>query len=200
MRTQKLAVTAVCIWAAASALAQKPTISIQVVDNFGAPKGVIPAAQKEATRILGAAGVNVDWRKGPAPNGLTLFLVERRMVPAKDVALGYSFVGTHSVEELDVAHLLYPAIERKARDGQTGISTVLGAVMAHEIGHLLLNSNDHSPTGVMSAVFEFTQIAEAARGHLLFTASQAARIRSRVTLRGYTDAGVPRSPKLAGTH
>ena len=36
-------------------------------------------------------------------------------------------------------------------DWHVGLSDILGSVMAHELGHLLLGSNSHSPAGVMRA-------------------------------------------------
>jgi len=35
---------------------------------------------------------------------------------------------------------------------------ILGRVMAHEVGHLLLPPNSHSPIGIMRAHVDFSQV------------------------------------------
>jgi hypothetical protein len=54
---------------------------------------------------------------------------------------------------------------------------VLGAAMAHEIGHLLLG-NAHSMNGVMAARFRRREVEMAARGELGFLDDQVKRIRA----------------------
>ncbi len=200
MGTQKLALMTIGMLAAVSGLGQALTISVLLIDTCGAPKGVISAAQKDATRILAAAGVSLDWQPSTKPGGLSLRLVAQRIVPAKDEALGYSFVDPTSGEQGHLADLLYPAIEQTARQWQAGVSTILGAVMAHEIGHLLLDSHAHSSSGVMSASFGYTQITQAGKGELLFTADQAARIRSQVALRKRIGSSFHASSNPSETH
>ena len=64
-----------------------------------------------------------------------------------------------------------------ARTYHVDLSTMLAYVIAHEIGHLLLPGNAHSPTGVMQAGWDKALVHDAARGSLTFTEAQAARIR-----------------------
>jgi hypothetical protein len=180
--------TTVVLLAAATGFAQPLTISVQMIDDYGAPKGTVSAAQRDAAHILGMAGVKLDWHQAKTPGGLTLYLLERRMVPTGGDALGYALIDPISGSGCNCAHMVFPAIESVARQWQTSNSTVLGAVIAHEIGHLLLNSSTHSSSGIMSANFGYSQIAEASRGDLLFTEEQAAILRSRVALfRGTRD-------------
>jgi hypothetical protein len=42
-------------------------------------------------------------------------------------------------------------VKSVARGAGTDARRVLGLAMAHEIGHVLLNSNTHAPTGLMRA-------------------------------------------------
>ena len=60
---------------------------------------------------------------------------------------------------------------------------LLGAAMAHELGHVLLGSQQHSRDGIMSAHLRSSQLALAARGTLLFNDAQAEAIRSEVSRR-----------------
>ncbi len=183
MRGQKLAVATVWMAAAALGPAQPLAISVQVVDNYGAPKSVTSEAQKDAAHILAVAGVRLDWQPGSTPGGLTLYLVARRTVPTHCDALGYALIAPASGGGCNCGYLLYPAIERNAWIWKAGVPTVLGVAMAHEIGHILFNSTAHSSSGIMIASFGYGQITKARQGGLLFTAEQAAYVRSQVALR-----------------
>jgi hypothetical protein len=52
--------------------------------------------------------------------------------------------------------------------GLADVKDIMGAVMAHEIGHLLLHSNSHSSAGVMSADFRQTDLIRASQRQLIF--------------------------------
>jgi hypothetical protein len=60
--------------------------------------------------------------------------------------------------------------ETAARNADlAGVKAIMGSVMAHEIGHLLLQSNSHSSEGVMRADFRRTDLRRAAQRQLNFT-------------------------------
>lgn len=170
--------------------AQALTISVQVTDKYGAPKGVISAAQKDAARILAAAGVRLDWQQDPAPGGISLKLVAQKVEIAGGDPLGYAFL--QPVFKCNCAQLVYPEVERSAQRWEGEVSTILGAAMAHEVGHLLLNSNAHSSSGIMTASFGHKQIVQASKGELLFTAEQAGQIRSKIAAQStFSSASLP---------
>jgi hypothetical protein len=85
--------------------------------------------------------------------------------------LGYAFLSPPF--RCKCAQLVYPEIERAKQPWKGEASTILGAAMAHELGHLLFNSNAHSSDGIMIASFGYKQIVRAIRGELLFTPEQA---------------------------
>jgi hypothetical protein len=57
---------------------------------------------------------------------------------------------------------------------------LLGLVMAHEIGHLLLPYEKHANTGLMRAGWSRTDIELAGRGQLRFSATEAGLIRAKL--------------------
>ena len=63
------------------------------------------------------------------------------------------------------------------------LGPLLGHGIAHEIGHLLLGTNSHSPSGLMSAHWNARELKLAARGQLTFSIDQAATIRVDVRAR-----------------
>jgi hypothetical protein len=75
-----------------------------------------------------------------------------------------------------------PAVRASAASLETEEPTVLGAVIAHELGHILLRTRGHATSGVMVVRLGAREIQEAQRGELQFLRSEAHRIRAE-TLR-----------------
>lgn len=86
-------------------------------------------------------------------------------------ALGTAVVGTR------VAVIPYPRVVDLARNGSATVGLVLGHVIAHELGHLLLQRASHSAAGLMRATLDL-QLAQ--QGRLLFTAPEAQAIRAAI--------------------
>ena len=61
----------------------------------------------------------------------------------------------------------------EAEPGIVGLPRLLGHVIAHEIGHLLLRSSTHSSEGLMRAGFGRPDLKKAAQRRLTFTPEQA---------------------------
>jgi hypothetical protein len=65
-----------------------------------------------------------------------------------------------------------------------GLSDILGSVVAHELGHLLLGSNAHTASGIMRAQWKEEELNRIVRGNLLFSAAQSERMRARLLSTG----------------
>ena len=59
-------------------------------------------------------------------------------------------------------------------------SQLLGHVIAHEMGHLLLPSGAHSAAGLMRPIWDLAQVQAADQGALTFTPDQAGLIREHL--------------------
>lgn len=62
---------------------------------------------------------------------------------------------------------------------------LLGCLIVHEIGHLLLNSFGHSPTGIMQAEWGPIQLQQSLTGLMIFTPAQSRLIREQVETRSH---------------
>jgi hypothetical protein len=71
---------------------------------------------------------------------------------------------------------------------------VLGHAIAHEIGHILLNLEIHTATGIMRGNWDMNDLLDAASGRLVFSTQQAEVIRTEVTRR----MGLQEKMKAAG--
>jgi len=90
-------------------------------------------------------------------------------------------VAVRSDEECGrVVWLFYHRIHDLAWFQRLDPSQLLGHLMAHEIGHLLLPSGSHSAAGLMKGTWDETQAGLARTDILTFDASQAAAMRARI--------------------
>lgn len=66
---------------------------------------------------------------------------------------------------------------------RAGGCRILGEMIAHEIGHILLNLSAHSETGIMRGGWDLKDLQDVAYGELLFTKQQSKVIETEVIRR-----------------
>jgi hypothetical protein len=152
--------------------------------------------EKLATYILKKAGVALTWQdcstgsasrqSGPCALSLgdtefRLYVDNERPAVATEPTIGFTVLSRDPGADVRVAGIYYPLVRRMAGSFHVEESELLGASLAHEIGHLLGVS--HSPKGVMCPQFGRDHILQARMGGLLFSAPQASRIRAEITRR-----------------
>ena len=176
---------------------EEPTVNISVlVYNYaGAAPGTLAGAEHQADRILHPACVRAVWfdcsvkagkldeksicRSGLGNQNIVLRLLSRH-TPTRvpDFAFGFAVSpGLASVYYGDAARMA------ERQNLRSELPTLLGCLMVHEIGHLLLNSFGHSPTGVMQAEWGPTQLQQSLTGLMTFTPAQSRLIREKVQTR-----------------
>jgi len=168
-------------------------IGIRVIDQAGVSPKVMQQATQEVSYILHQAGVEADWLDCPlgeqspetwrlcsqrlGPMDFWLKLPIHQLPGADPDKLGAALLEKSGG---GVGYAYYRDIEKAARDWDCDTSLALAAVMAHEIGHLLLGGA-HSRTGIMSAGLSSHSLALAKQGLLRFTPAQARMIRSNLS-------------------
>jgi hypothetical protein len=155
------------------------TLTLVVCDYAGVPADALSRAKAETARIYREIGIETMWAEcGTSVGSATLVNILSRLMfeglNAAENVLGRAASGTPMVR------VLYPNVERVARNWNKGkdLGTILGHVIAHEVGHTLLPVSSHSKSGIMRADLD---LQLAAQGRLLFTAGQGDLIRSRMT-------------------
>ena len=165
---------------------------------------MLSGAEREAGRILGKAGLQTVWLDCLAghstadpqdPCGEPLeatdialrVLSESSQNKFQDTIFGFAVVPVLASVYYD-----YAAHLARSDDAEFEIPIILGCVIAHEVGHLLLGSNSHSNSGIMQGQWGRGQIRRAMTGTLLFTQEQARLIRveteKRMSLQQQTSA------------
>jgi hypothetical protein len=160
---------------------QNPQLAVVVHNDARVPAQVIQEAEGITERIYGEAGIVLVWRDhtglAPDSNELSVRIVPCSLnLPGED--FGIAFVGTdgRGVQ----ADVFYSGIERLADNSAVKPAQLLGHVMAHELGHLLLGMNSHSSLGIMQAHWAGRQLRQMSTGALKFEKGQAATMGARL--------------------
>jgi hypothetical protein len=179
------------IRAAASAGRKGTEIAVLVYDSVQIPLSVLDQAERDAATIFRTAGVEVRWvncsngsalvddscHHVPGSNQLVLHIVPRGKT-STDLVFGLSFLDEDGTGKY--SDVFFDRIADAGRAFGANPSRLLGAVAAHELGHLLLGSHAHSCIGIMTPQWEKQTLRSLNRGRLLFTPEQASRMQARI--------------------
>ena len=170
------------------------TIFIRSYNNFGVPAPDLAAAREHAQAVLQQAGVNITWAdcwvgarqpaSAPArcqePIGGDIVMRLQRTSEAdksRFVSMGFSLVRTAGAAPF-LATVYVDRVESVARVAGIDASQVLGLAMAHEIGHVLLDSNTHAAAGLMRADWSRRELRRKDAAAWSFLETEAAHVRS----------------------
>jgi hypothetical protein len=179
-----------------TANAQDRQISIHLYNLSGIPAETLDRAAREVSRIFAQQDVTIDWtagtpeaeeahttdQSGPAAfrdAHVRPFLVVR-------VGRGLAFQVPNGALGVSLPHaqfgisatIFQERIETLCQGARQDFALLLGHAIAHEIGHVTLASDEHSPNGIMRARWGKSEFDLAAMGHLGFNPRQGAEIRA----------------------
>jgi hypothetical protein len=175
-----------------------PVLTIAMYDYAHVPEKVLVSAEREVSRIFRHAGVKVAWvdclsglaiQSDPhCQHLLDHFHVEIKILPENLSAPLRYHTDTFGVAEVfedrigSVSYVFYDRVEAQTKNLELR-AVLLGDLMVHELGHLLLGPHSHSLTGIMCAVWRGEELQNAAQGALLFTPTQSKLIRAKLSFR-----------------
>src|ERR1700675_2037237 len=190
------------------------SITISVFTDAGLPETVLVQAEARAAQIMGQAGVHVAWlncyrqNRGSGegreplpvdclairfPQHLSVRILRRPLTATQDT-FGQSFLD--AAGQGCYADIYHANFELLGSESTLSDAEILGHVMAHEAGHLLLGQSSHSSLGLMRAHWDRGALKEAAEGTLRFTPAQAVAMRERLTAFGVAAAKIPPSAQI----
>lgn len=162
--------------------------SVRLFERAGLNRDVIRSMQREASRIFEQAGWRLVWveceiagerREDPdCGHSLGAGRLMLELAPGADKqnskATGMAIIQG----EASVFARVYPERVRElARDAGWTFGDLLGHAVAHEIGHLLLQSAAHTSAGIMRARWETEDLRKLSHSGLIFLPGQLRSIR-----------------------
>ena len=169
----------------------RPRLAISVFNDAQVPPGVLQAARTRAEMVLHDAGIALTWldcgtpgnwvqdigcRDIAFPSHLSVRLARNGRYRTGEV-FGESFLDDKGVGNYASVYV-EPLEASKALD-VVKEGDLLGYIVVHELGHLLLGLDSHSAEGVMRGKWDFATLQQAAHGTLVFSVSEAERMRAR---------------------
>jgi len=168
------------------------SVTVGVFNDAATPRPVVEFAEQEASRIFMAAGLEIHWvdcltrhenvpsASCPPPQGRTH--LNLRILPRgkklKEDSFGVAFLAVDGTGTyIDV---FFDAVEKLHHESNTNPGRLLGHVMAHEIGHMLIGSHAHSNWGIMCPVWGRRELRSIEMGSVFFTGDEARRMRTRL--------------------
>ena len=189
--------------------AKRLAITVRVYTYADVLPDDLAAAERVASRIYHQTGVELTWvnclpaseeaQQNPScegPNRPTEIFM--RIIPEfwesahfPPSTMGYA-IPTPAPNRGYLAGISLQRVKDQLPEAQAlTLGELLGHGIAHEIGHLLLGSNSHSSSGLMSARWNARELRLAARAQLNFTGQQEKAIRADVQGRWRDQASRP---------
>jgi hypothetical protein len=156
-------------------------ITVRVYDKAGVQGAALTYAEARAARVFAMIRVNVDWVDGNEANRLNLvapytILIMAEAPPTLKAAmkkLGTDVMG-QGAPSVARAYIYYDRVLQLRVVPPRDVTTTLGDVIAHELGHLMLPPG-HSNLGIMRP-----SINMRSRSLETFTEAEAANVRGSV--------------------
>jgi hypothetical protein len=171
----------------------EPVVTVVVQNYAGVANWVLASAQSEASGVFGRAGIALRW-VDCSPTNMDANQL-KSCVPAVQPRiflkiLPESMAGRFGLSEAafglalgrQEAYIFAERVKLLALRKGVSESAILGYVMAHEMGHLLLGPGSHAPDGIMSADAPIQVFRDAGQGRLpTFTPAQVRQIHARLS-------------------
>jgi hypothetical protein len=177
----------------------KPRITLGVCDKVGLDVITINKAQSRLQEIFKHAGVDVTWTLSQGDRAAAMkfdrtswegceapsvvsefFVIISNGKPSgwPREAMGFSAPPKAAPHRLYVLNEAVNSVISRVGDSNKG--SVLAHVIAHELGHLLISREHHSPSGIMSTRWQYGRMVEIVQGTLRFASADAHEIRTRL--------------------
>jgi len=179
-------------------VAASEPVQVRVYDAAVMPAANQTVALRAAAGVLAAAGIDVTWTLcnnetsgrspvcdtpvGRAELSVRFVRLAASVAAGGQLQLGYALVDT-TAGEGQLATVFVDRVDWLASEAGAEAPVVLGFAVAHEIGHLLLGTNAHAPSGLMRALWTRSELAHAKMSNWLFSPQESDRMRTSLAER-----------------
>jgi hypothetical protein len=168
-------------------------VTVSVYNDAQVPTDILARAEQQAASIFSRAGLDVTWLRcthinsgvrAAACNGfdvpghVAVRIIARTASSKSDAAFGVAFLAPDGTGRY--SDVFWKRAQRLHANSNVDLAGILGSVIAHEMGHLLLGSNAHAISGIMRAHWESDELHRIAMGTLMFLPEQSKRMHARI--------------------
>ena len=180
----------------------RPLLVIRTYNTSQVSRGNLRIAQDFAAAILKDVASDVRWLDcgvkdiGPigesprcgetlASNELILRILTKGSVgDDRDVSMGFSTVSRTPADHASILSTVFAdVVAVVASAARVDTTRLLGYAIAHEIGHLLLNSPQHSNAGLMRALWSSSELRANRPADWVFLSEDAEKMRQTIAAR-----------------
>ena len=150
-------------------------VAVLMLNEAAVPSNVLARAQMEASRIYRGVGVNLVWIHEAGEHQryhLTMKIVGAALSSREVDTAALGVAPAPAGARANIGYAFYRRIRDFAATHRVEIGPILGAVIAHELGHLLLRQRSHSRTGLMSSNWDAHRAQQAAMGLLTLSGTK----------------------------
>jgi len=188
------ALTSFNLWGSTSrTFAENPQVTVSLYNDAQVPSDTLRRAEQQAARIFSGAGFDVTWLRcthinsGDGATACSSFEVPGHVAvriiaysprSKSDAAFGVAFLAPDGTGRY--SDVFWEKAQGLHANSNVDLGRILGSVIAHEMGHLLLGSNAHAISGIMRPHWESGELHRIAMGTLLFLPEESKRMRARI--------------------
>jgi len=174
---------------------QPPSLKIYVYNHAGVSEQTLNQAEDRARKIFRQSGVETTWYNcsahgmggancsGSLDRGTIVVQIVHDTEKLKTEVFGTAFIGRSGYGSY--ADVFFDRAQQLCQDAKVGLPDILGHIISHEMGHLLLGTDSHSRLGIMRATWDNTELAQADRGRLSFSTAQSRAMQQRLQAISY---------------
>ena len=179
-----------------TSFAENPQVAVSVYDDAQVLRDTLTRAEQQATNTFSRVGLNVTWVNCTDINGgrgtaacneidgplhLVLRITPNVASATSEAAFGVAFLASDGTGRY--GDVFWKRAQELQSNSNVDLAAILGCVMAHEMGHLLLGSNAHAISGIMRPRWEADELRRIKMGTLVFLPEQGKRMRARIAQR-----------------
>ena len=194
-------------WAAAKKTVVKgPHFTVSVYNDAGVPPTVLDRAEQRAGSIFAHADLEVVWVNCPEtsseqalacnpidqPGPIALRIIPNATSSTSNAVFGVAFLSPDGAGKY--SDIFWRRAENLHATSKVDLGSILGSVMAHELGHLLLGLHAHAFNGIMRAHWGAEELRQIGMGTLLFMPREAELMRGKARLLASWEESIERTP------
>jgi len=165
-------------------------VAVSVFNDAHVDRPTLESGLDRAAAVFRRSGIQLIWAECsqglgkisrdctvPSDGAHLALRILTRSLNLKSEVYGVAFLGEDG--RGTQADVFFGEVANHAPTG-ANVSNMLGHVIAHELGHLLLGSNSHATSGIMRSRWQAAELQSLAHGALFFTPDQVKLMQARL--------------------